>query len=179
MTRSGGSLLWRITSLHIAAVLVMAVTLPLSMRLVLNATAADFQRETLRRHEVEIARSLHLESGRLRLQLSPDVRTLYEHAYSGFGFAVSDAAGRTLKVVRIPSPGWVEGADGKAIPASHMNFLVADRAVIVPTYNETPGRLAVEALQTLFPDRQAIGLASTAILTGGGSFHCITQQEPA
>ena len=92
---------------------------------------------------------------------------------------MTDAAGRKLTVVRIPSPGFVEGPEGGAIPASHMNFLIANRAVIVPLYEERPGELAVEALQTVFPDRAVIGLPSLAILTGGGSFHCITQQEPA
>jgi agmatine deiminase len=93
--------------------------------------------------------------------------------------SATDAAGRPIKVVRIPSPGWVEGDDGRAIPASHMNFLFANRAVVVPIYEQRPGELAVQALETLFPDRQVIGLPSVAILTGGGSFHCITQQEPA
>jgi agmatine deiminase len=90
----------------------------------------------------------------------------------------TDAAGRKLKVIRIPSPGWVQGEDGP-VPASHMNFLIANKAVIVPIYEERPGEFAVEALKTVFPDRQVIGLPSTAILTGGGSFHCISQQEPA
>ena len=92
---------------------------------------------------------------------------------------MSDAAGRRLQVMRIPSPGWIEGEDGRPLPASHMNFLIANKAVIVPLYAERPGALAVQALEHLFPGRQVIGLPSTAILTGGGSFHCITQQEPA
>jgi agmatine deiminase len=93
---------------------------------------------------------------------------------------MTDAEGHKLKVHRIPSPGWFEGPDKDGpIPASHMNFLIANRAVIVPTYVEQPGAFAVEALKQVFPDRAVIGLPSTALLSGGGSFHCITQQEPA
>lgn len=92
---------------------------------------------------------------------------------------MTDAVGRKLRVVRIPSPGRILSDDGEVAPASHMNFLIANRAVIAPIYAEVPGRFAIEALKVLFPDRQIIGLPSTAILTGGGSFHCISQQEPA
>lgn len=91
----------------------------------------------------------------------------------------TDALGRKLKVIRIPSPGRLDDEDGEAIPASHMNFLIANRAVIVPQYGSPAQDLAVSVLQSLFPDRKVIGLPSNAILTGGGSFHCISQQEPA
>jgi agmatine deiminase len=90
-----------------------------------------------------------------------------------------DASGRPLRVMRIPSPGWIDGPDGQAAPASHMNFVIANAAVIVPIYADAPGARAVQALEHLFPGREVIGLPSRAILTGGGSFHCITQQEPA
>jgi len=94
---------------------------------------------------------------------------------------MTDAAGRPLQVARIPSPGWIDNVTDETgpAPASHMNFVIANRAVIVPTYAEQPGELARQALQHLFPDRTVIALPSVAILTGGGSFHCITQQEPA
>ena len=49
----------------------------------------------------------------------------------------------------------------------------------MPLYDQTSGPYAVEALRSLFPERTVIGLPSKAILTGGGSFHCISQQEPA
>jgi agmatine deiminase len=91
----------------------------------------------------------------------------------------TDAAGRTLKVVRIPSPGRVVGADNVFAPASHMNFVIASRAVVVPIYNDRASSWALDGLRTLFPDRAVVGLPSRALLTGGGSFHCITQQEPA
>jgi len=106
----------------------------------------------------------------------PNARVYDEAARALAG--MTDAAGRRLKVVRIPSPGWVEDADGRPVPASHMNFVIANRAVVVPSYNDQPGRLAAQALETLFPDREVVLSASTALLTGGGSFHCITQQEP-
>ena len=91
-----------------------------------------------------------------------------------------DSRGVALQVARIPSPGRVEDEDGKVVPASHMNFLVANGAVIMPTYGDTDASaIALEALADLFPERKVIGLPSRALLTGGGSFHCISQQEPA
>ena len=95
--------------------------------------------------------------------------------------AMTDAEGRKLKVVRVPSPGWIESHEGGAAPASHMNFIIANGAVVMPTYDgdKRAAELALEALASVFPGREIIGLPSDAILTGGGSFHCITQQEPA
>lgn len=93
--------------------------------------------------------------------------------------AARDIAAAGLGVVRIPSPGRVEDEDGEIVPASHMNFLIVNGAVIVPTYgNESAARAACQALAMVFGDRQIIPLPSSAILTGGGSFHCISQQEP-
>ena len=93
--------------------------------------------------------------------------------------AARDARGAALQVARIPSPGRVEGADGRATPASHMNFVIANGAVVMPVYEDRWSPLALDALAALFPEREVIGLPSRALLTGGGSFHCITQQEPA
>ena len=93
--------------------------------------------------------------------------------------AMTDAEGRAIRVLRVPSPGRIED-EGEVIPASHMNFLIANGAVIVPTYgDERAADLARQALQTVFPDREIIPLPSLAVLSGGGSFHCISQQEPA
>ena len=93
--------------------------------------------------------------------------------------AMRDARGVALQVARIPSPGRVEDETGLAAPASHMNFVIANGAVVMPTYEDRWSALALEALTALFPEREVIGLPSRALLTGGGSFHCITQQEPA
>ena len=94
---------------------------------------------------------------------------------------LADAAARLeaagLELVRIPSPGRIE-ADGDIIPASYMNFLIGNAAVVVPLYGAPNDAAAVAAVQALFPDRKAIGLRADHVLTGGGSFHCISQQIP-
>jgi agmatine deiminase len=93
--------------------------------------------------------------------------------------AMTDATGARLRVMRIPSPGLIRDEDGETVAASHMNFLIANGAVITPTYEDAASGFALTALKSLFPDREVIGLPARALLTGGGSFHCITQQEPA
>jgi agmatine deiminase len=92
---------------------------------------------------------------------------------------MTDVSGKPLKVVRIPSPGRILDEEGSVVAASHMNFLIANEAVVMPIYDEMASGFALAVLKTLFPSRKVIGLPSRAILTGGGSFHCIAQQEPA
>lgn len=83
-----------------------------------------------------------------------------------------------LKIADIPSPGRVL-RDGEIIPASYMNFYIGNAAVVVPLYGAANDEAAVAAVQALFPDRKAIGFRADHVLTGGGSFHCISQQVPA
>jgi agmatine deiminase len=95
----------------------------------------------------------------------------------------TDAAGRKLEVITIPSPGLYRHARGGIAPASHLNFIIANGIVVVPVYGTASEGAALEALSAVFPDREVVGLPSRGLLgiddAGGGSFHCITQQEPA
>ncbi|MFN3370203.1 MAG: agmatine deiminase family protein [Sphingomonadaceae bacterium] len=82
-----------------------------------------------------------------------------------------------LVVIDIPSVGRHE-VDGEVVPASHMNWIVANGQVVVPLYGGASDEEAMKAVKRAFPRHRVTGLRANAILTGGGSFHCITQQVP-
>lgn len=84
-----------------------------------------------------------------------------------------------LKVSTIPSPGRIEDEEGAPMPASHMNFLISNGRVILPVYENRHAELARTELAALMPEHEVIALPANHILTGGGSFHCMTQQVPA
>lgn len=94
----------------------------------------------------------------------------------------TDASGRTLEVTRVPGVGLYRNALGEISPASHMNFVIANGLVVVPVYGTASEQAALDAVQAVFPDHKVIGVPSQGLLgcgeAGGGSFHCITQQEP-
>lgn len=90
------------------------------------------------------------------------------------------ADGRSLKVIDLPLPQKrLELADGTRLPPTYANFYIANGAVLVPQYGDPQDEAALSILRQAFPRHQVIGLASRYIITGGGSFHCLTQQQPA
>jgi agmatine deiminase len=95
----------------------------------------------------------------------------------------TDARGARLEVIRVPGPGLYRNALGEIAPASHLNFVIANGVVVMPVYGTPTQDAALEALQAVFTDRKVSGVPSRGLLgagdAGGGSFHCITQQEPA
>ncbi len=87
----------------------------------------------------------------------------------------ADAFG--VQVREVPSPGRVE-TDGRIEPASYMNFAVTSKLVVVPIYGSVHDGDGVAAIAELFPDREVVGIMADAVLAGGGSFHCASQQMP-
>ena len=67
---------------------------------------------------------------------------------------------------------------GDRLPASYANFYIANGAVLVPTFNDRNDRLALNAIASLMPDRQVIGVHAVDLVWGFGTLHCLTQQQP-
>ena len=88
-----------------------------------------------------------------------------------------DASGRPLEVIPIPMPRPLY-YDNQRLPASYLNFYIANRIVIVPQFGDPADRVAMETLARLFPNRQVRGLDAIDLVWGLGAFHCITQQQP-
>lgn len=88
------------------------------------------------------------------------------------------ADGRPLKVVELTMPRPVEFR-GDRLPASHANFYIGNRAVLVPVFNDPADEPNLAILRELFPGRQVIGIDCTDLVLGLGTFHCLTQQVPA
>ena len=87
-------------------------------------------------------------------------------------------SGEPLHVLTLPMPPRIE-REGQRLPASYANFYIANRCVLVPTYRHANDAKALEVLRPLFPGKKVIGIDSTELIWGLGSFHCISQQEPA
>ncbi|HTU78412.1 MAG TPA: agmatine deiminase [Solirubrobacteraceae bacterium] len=110
--------------------------------------------------------------------------------------AASDARGRAIEVVPLPSPGPItiteeeaKGVDavagslprraGDRLAASYVNFYAGTSRIVFPLLDERFDDAAAEILRGCFPDRQVLGVPAREILLGGGNIHCITQQVPA
>lgn len=85
---------------------------------------------------------------------------------------------KDLRVVTLPMPEPIY-FNGQRLPASYANFYIANRLVLVPTFNDRADRVALTTLGKLFPDRQVLGIHCGDLVLGLGTLHCMTQQQIA
>jgi len=86
--------------------------------------------------------------------------------------------GKQLNIIELPMPDAVVFEDQR-LPASYANFYISNQHVIVPTYRCAKDDVALQIIQSCFSTREVVGIDSTDIIWGLGSFHCLSQQEPA
>ncbi len=91
--------------------------------------------------------------------------------------AASDQDGRPFTIVEMPMPRPVI-FEGRRLPASYGNFYIANGIVLVPVFNDTNDRIALNTLAELFPDREIVPIYSGDLIWGFGAMHCMTQQQP-
>ncbi len=85
--------------------------------------------------------------------------------------------GKQPNIVTLPMPKVLE-FHGIRIPASYANFLILNKTVLVPTFNDANDRVALNIIADCFPDRAVIGIAATDFIWGFGTLHCLSQQIP-
>ncbi|MEL0456282.1 agmatine deiminase family protein [Flavobacteriaceae bacterium SZ-1-7] len=85
--------------------------------------------------------------------------------------------GKSPNIVTLPMPKplWF---DGITLPASYANFLILNKTVLVPTFNDANDRVALNTIADCFPDREIIGISAIDFIWGFGSLHCLSQQIP-
>ncbi len=83
-----------------------------------------------------------------------------------------------IEIVTLPMPKKIV-REGQRLPASYANFYIANSCVLLPTFADPNDETALSALQKLFPDRRVIGIDCRELIWGLGTFHCLTQQQPA
>jgi agmatine deiminase len=91
--------------------------------------------------------------------------------------AATDLQGRKLQIVELPMPRPVV-FQNQRLPASYANFYIANRLVLVPTFNDPNDRIALNILAGVFPNREVIGIHCGDFIWGLGAIHCMTQQQP-
>ncbi len=85
--------------------------------------------------------------------------------------------GRTPTIVELPMPKRID-FDGLRLPASYANFLILNKCVLVPTFNDVNDRIALNILAECFPAREIIGISAIDLIWGFGTLHCLSQQIP-
>lgn len=91
--------------------------------------------------------------------------------------SMTDAHDRPFRLVKMPMPEPVV-YDGRRMPASYANFLIANKHVLVPVFGGPRDRQALEILAPLFPGRKVVGIDCRVMVRGFGTLHCASQQEP-
>ncbi|MHB1108628.1 MAG: agmatine deiminase family protein, partial [Lutibacter sp.] len=86
--------------------------------------------------------------------------------------------GKAPNIVCLPMPKRID-FDNVRIPASYANFLILNKCVLVPTFNDPNDRIALNIIADCFPDREIIGISAIDLIWGFGTLHCLSQQIPA
>jgi agmatine deiminase len=92
--------------------------------------------------------------------------------------SMKDLHGRPFDIIEMPMPGRVESDEGR-LPASYMNFYIANDVVLMPTFGDPHDEQALRILEQAMPSRKVVPLRCEDVVWGMGTIHCLSQQQPA
>lgn len=88
------------------------------------------------------------------------------------------SSGQPYRLVALPWPKARYNTEGRRLPLTYANFLITNQQVLVPVYGEKTDQQAIDTLQSVFTDREVVGLDCSVLVEQYGSLHCITMQLP-
>lgn len=87
--------------------------------------------------------------------------------------------GNAFNLIELPLPNPIYDEDGYRLPATYANFLIMEKSVIMPIYNQAQkDLLAIQIMQIAFPNHKIITVDCNALIKQHGSLHCVTMQLP-
>jgi hypothetical protein len=93
--------------------------------------------------------------------------------------AFRTATGQPYQLIPVPMPDPIFDEEGERLPATYANFLIMNKAVLMPTYAQpVHDEAAQRALQTAFPHHEIVGIDCRSLIRQHGSLHCATMQYP-
>ena len=84
---------------------------------------------------------------------------------------------KKLKIIKIPMPK-AKYIEGTRVPASYLNFYIANKVILVPTFNDKKDKLVLKMFRKHFKNRKVVPIDCSILIWGFGAIHCMTQQEP-
>jgi len=84
---------------------------------------------------------------------------------------------KKLKIIKIPMPE-AKYIEGTRVPASYLNFYIANKVILVPTFNDKKDKLVLKMFRKHFKSRKVVPIDCSILIWGFGAIHCMTQQEP-
>tara|TARA_B100000945_G_scaffold305502_1_gene292047 strand:- start:762 stop:1643 length:882 start_codon:yes stop_codon:yes gene_type:complete len=84
---------------------------------------------------------------------------------------------KKARIIKIPMPK-PKYIQGTRVPATYLNFYIANKKVLVPTYNDKNDKLILKIFKKHFKKRKIIPIDCSVLIWGFGAIHCMTQQEP-
>ena len=101
----------------------------------------------------------------------------YKTLRNNFKIIKKLSTSKKLKVIKMPMPK-AKYIEGTRVPASYLNFYIANKVVLVPTYNDENDKFALKIFKKNFKSKKIIPIDCSTLIWGFGAIHCMTQQEP-